>query len=87
MKQLRKIADIDPRTAPPVWRRHPHQSTRILQWLIDQELTGPQLRIVERYQENLVARLHPQRARIELYIDPAAVGPNDSLVIELVFKR
>lgn len=87
MKQLRKIADIDPRTQPPVWRRQPHQSTRILRWLIDQELSGNQLRIVERYQESLVARLHPQRARIELYIDPAAVGANDSLMIELVFNR
>jgi hypothetical protein len=87
MKRLRKIADIDPPTAPPVYRRRPGQSERLIQWLTETELPAAQRRIVERYREVLVARLHPQRALVELYIDPAAVSENDSLMIEMLFER
>lgn len=88
MKQLKKIANIDPQTAPPVYRRHArHQSGKLIQWLMESELSVPQQRIAERYQNSLVARLHPQRSLVELYIDPAVVSPADRLMIELVFKK
>jgi hypothetical protein len=87
MKRLRKIAEIEPRTAPPVYRRRPGQSPQLVRWLTETELSAAQQRIAERYRDHLVARLHPRWAMVELYIDPAAVSDADWTMIGILFEK
>jgi hypothetical protein len=87
MKRLKKIAEIEPRTAPPVYRRRPGQSPQLVRWLTETELSAAQQRIAERYRDHLVARLHPRWALVELYIDPAVVPESEWTIINILFKQ